>query len=321
MEHIKIKKLQENYVLQCDPYQKYIINTKSIAKGSLGEVFFATTNDKTQQVAIKKLQLIRNGRNRLPFILREIDIIATSAHENIVQYIESFQVNGELWVVMEYMSAGSLYEIVKLYQKGVRIKETTCAYVIHELLNAVNFLHQKKRIHRDIKVDNVLLSRNGSVKLADFGTAVQLTFQRLHRNTIAGTPYYMAPELISRSDYGEKVDIWSIGISVVELMSGVPPINTLDPVKALEIIQTKGIIGLKPKKFSDDICHFVNSRCLQTEPHLRATAAELLEHPWIATRITKAEFAKVLQGLRLNIEELEPREQADDPEVSGCIIL
>lgn len=222
------------------------------------------------------------------------------------------------------MSAGSLYEIVKLYQKGVRIKESTCAYVIHELLKAVNFLHSRKRIHRDIKVDNILLSRNGCVKLADFGTAVQLTFQRLHRNTIAGTPYYMAPELISRSDYGEKVDIWSVGISVVELMTGVPPINTLDPIKALEVIQTKGIVGLKNKRFSEDICHFVNTRCLQIEPHLRATAAELLEHRWISTKITRLEFAKVLQSLRLNIDELEPTQDQvndEDPDYSGCIIL
>jgi len=194
---------------------------------------------------------------------------------------------------------------------------------MHELLQAVNFLHNRKRIHRDIKVDNILLSRNGCVKLADFGTAVQLTFQRLHRNTIAGTPYYMAPELISRSDYGEKVDIWSVGISVVELMTGVPPINTLDPIKALEVIQTKGIVGLKPKRFSEEMCHFVNTRCLQIEPNQRATAAELLEHPWITTRNSRNEFAKVLHGLRLNIEDLDPQEHAvdEDPDYSGCTIL
>eukprot|EP01124_Arcella_intermedia_P007369 TRINITY_DN14490_c0_g2_i1.p1 TRINITY_DN14490_c0_g2~~TRINITY_DN14490_c0_g2_i1.p1 ORF type:complete len:358 (+),score=91.97 TRINITY_DN14490_c0_g2_i1:45-1076(+) len=196
LEQLKVKKLYDTYVTKGDPNELYSLNSKSIAKGSLGEVFFATTRNKSTPVAIKKLQLIRNGRDRLPFILREIDIIATSAHPNIVQYIQSFEHANELWVIMEYMSFGSLYEIVKLHSRGVKLKEPACAYVLREVLLAVSFLHSRKRIHRDIKVDNILLSKSGSVKLADFGTAVQLTFQRLRRNTIAGTPYYMAPELI-----------------------------------------------------------------------------------------------------------------------------
>jgi len=188
------------------------------------------------------------------------------------------------------------------------------------------FLHGRKRIHRDIKVDNILLSRSGSVKLADFGTAVQLTFQRLRRNTIAGTPYYMAPELIQRSDYGEKVDIWSVGISVVELMTGTPPINTLDPLKALEVILTKGVVGLKGKKFSDEICLFVNERCLQIEPTVRASAVELIEHPWIATKTSKEEFCKVLQYVLEKPElsvlaGIDVDNNEDEGGGEGCTIL
>jgi len=300
--------------------------TKVLLRGVLEKFFFATTSDKSKQVAIKKLQLLRNGRDRLQFILREIDIIATSAHKNIVKYIESYEISSELWVIMEYMSAGSLYEIVKLYPRGIRLKESACAFIMYEVLQAVSFLHARKRIHRDIKVDNVLLSRHGAVKLADFGTAVQLTFQRLRRNTIAGTPYYMAPELISRADYGEKVDIWSVGISVVELMAGTPPINTLDPMKALEVITTKGIVGLKGKKYSEDICNFVNDRCLKIDPDVRASAGELLEHPWMTTRITEEEFAKVLNSMRINTDltELAGIGGSDvngEADVSGCTIL
>jgi len=147
-------------------------------------------------------------------------------------------------------------------------------------LEALDFLHHKNRIHRDIKVDNILLNRNGEVKLADFGTAVQLTFQKLRRNTLAGTPYYMAPELIQRLPYKEKVDIWSVGITVVEIATGRPPFYELPPQEALEAIVLKGVKGLVGKVFSPEIRDFVNNMCLATEAakeglHLYLTSTSL----------------------------------------------
>lgn len=113
-------------------------------------MFFA--EDKSgQKVAIKKLKLQKRGKDYLPVILREISIVATSNHQNIVSYLESFIVEDELWVVMEYMSGGSLYQLVEMYPRGVRFSEGLSGYVIHELLSAVAFLHGMKRIHRDIK--------------------------------------------------------------------------------------------------------------------------------------------------------------------------
>jgi len=111
-------------------------------------------------------------------------------------------------------------------------------------------------------------------------------------------------------------------------MAGTPPINTLDPLKALEVITTKGIVGLKSKKYSEDICNFVNERCLQIDPDVRASSSELLEHPWMTTRITKEEFAKVLNSMRLNPELTELAEMTGGSDVngegadgSGCTIL
>jgi len=195
---------------------------------------------------------------------------------------------------MEYMSAGSLYDIVKLWIKGCRIDENNTAFCIQSVLLAVQFLHSRNRIHRDIKVDNILLTAEGDVKLADFGTAVQLTFQRLRRNTVAGTPYYMAPELIQKIPYREKVDIWSIGITVIELINGRPPFYDLNPREALNAIVVKGVRGLVSPHLSDSIKHFVNICCLCINPQDRLSATQLLTHPFMQKACSKEEFAKFI---------------------------
>jgi len=188
---------------------------------------------------------------------------------------------------------------------------------MHEVLEAICFLHARNRIHRDIKVDNVLLSKDGSVKLADFGTAVQLTFQKLRRNTLAGTPYYMAPELIQRLPYKEKVDIWSIGITVYELMTGTPPYYDLEPQDALDNIVKNGVKGLSGKNYTENIIHFTNVCCLAHNPDNRSTAAALLKHNWLNNRCSKETWRVTLTSLYyLNGKHFE-----EEGFSSGCTLL
>lgn len=136
---------------------------------SVGEVIFAEARDGSGVVAIKKLQTVRRNKDRLPFILREIEIISSSAHDNIVRYIDCFDMGSELWVlnissllvltfqvVMEYMSGGSLYDIIKLYEQGVSFAEADICYISHEVLVAVEYMHSLHRIHRDIKGKSIL---------------------------------------------------------------------------------------------------------------------------------------------------------------------
>jgi len=289
-----------------------VISNQTIGKGSVGEVLFASRGE--NKVAIKKLELIRRGRDRLPLILREIEIIATSAHPNIVEYIETYDMAEELWVVMEYMSGGSLYDLVKLHLTGIILTEEHVSYAIKQVLEALAFLHSKSRIHRDIKVDNILLDKDGSVKLADFGTAVQLTFQRLQRNTLAGTPYYMAPELIQRNPYKEKVDIWAVGITIMELMTGRPPFYDLEPEEALDAIVKYGVQGLVGRNFSAEIRDFTNLGCLSHDPGQRSSARELLMHAFIKKSCTKSEFAKKLEDItKITLHPEEPSR--------GCVLL
>jgi len=306
-ENARLMKLQTKYLSQRDPFKIYSLK-ETLGTGSVGEVVFGITSE-GQKVAIKKLKIIKKGKNRLPFILREIEIIATSQHENIVKYIESFQMaSEELWVVMEYMSGGSLYDMLKLYPTGFRFVEADVAYIIRETLAAVAYLHSMNRLHRDIKVDNVLFSRDGYIKLADFGTAIQLQ-RNIKRTTLVGTPYYMAPELIKRQPYDGSVDIWSIGITVVELIEGEPPYYELDPQEALSaIVESQGQpekVGLTGSKYSNLMKDFVNSNCLQFEPAKRSTAVNLLKHPFITKACTRQEFAKKVSH---ELKESHPNE-------------
>jgi len=312
-EQNQLLRLKRKYITPGDPRKKYMISSQAIGKGSVGEVLFGSRGEK--KVAIKKLELIRRGRDRLPLILREIEIIATSAHPNIVEYVETYDMGEELWVVMEYMSGGSLYDLVKLHFSGICLNEFHVSYAIKQVLEALAFLHKKSRIHRDIKVDNILLDKDGSIKLADFGTAVQLTFQRLQRNTLAGTPYYMAPELIQRIPYKEKVDIWAVGITIMELMTGRPPFYDLEPEEALEAIVNYGVVGLVGKSFSEEIRDFTNRGCLSHDPSNRVSAKELLSHPFINKACTQADFAQKLADIARG------NTQSEEPTSRGCIIL
>lgn len=291
----RIEELKEELISKENPLDIYECDEKCIGKGGMGEVFVGIKYSTKEQVAIKKLPTSFKGKNRLPTILNEINVMAHSHHENIVNYIASYHLKDELWVCMEYMDKGSLYDLVKLRTK---IDEKYMAYIVQSILRALKFIHELKRIHRDIKVDNVLISSSGDIKLADFGAAVQLTFQRLKRSTMTGTPYYMSPEIISGQQYDELVDIWSLGILCIELSMHEPPYYDLSPELALEKIVTQGVEGIPPKQFSNDFVDFVNNRCLQVLPSKRWSSSKLLEHPWLNRACSKKEFSNWLKNVK-----------------------
>jgi len=152
------------------------------------------------------------NQENMKLIVTEIGIMKTSHHENIVDFFNSYCVDDrQLWVVMEYMDGGCLTDILEQFE-DIKLDESQIALCCRETLKALSYIHSLHRIHRDIKSDNLLLDTNGHVKLADFGYAAQLTQKQQKRNTVVGTPYWMAPELIRGHDYGTKVDIWSLGI-------------------------------------------------------------------------------------------------------------
>ena len=252
-------------------------------------------------------------------LVTEISIMKESSHPSIVAYHESYLVNDKIWVVMELMSSGCLTDILDQFQ-FIQLTEPQIAFICGQVLSGLSFIHSCHRIHRDIKSDNILIGKDGSVKIADFGYAAQLTKTKSKRQTIVGvrlfflfflnarinsvlpqTPYWMAPELIRGLDYDYKVDIWSLGIMLMEMAEGEPPYMDYPPLRvctffflkysssffltnplfplfqALFLITTKGIPELKqPKKWSSEMTDFL-SKCLTHNPVERCDANQLLD--------------------------------------------
>jgi len=277
-----------------DPTKLYKSMTK-IGEGAAGQVFVATHVRNGMKVAVKKMDI---NADNIKLLVTEIGIMKTCDHPNVVKYVDAYIVEEkEMWVVMEFMGGGCLTDVLECFE-SVKLTEPQIAYCCRETLKSLAYVHSLHRIHRDIKSDNVLLSNDGHIKLADFGYAAQLTKKSKNRNTVVGTPYWMAPELIRGHDYGTKVDIWSLGIMLIEMAEGEPPYMDYPPLRALFLITTKGIPAVKDQHKWSRNFHDFFAKCLDVNVQTRPEANELLKHPFLLNACEADGFKPVIAAAR-----------------------
>lgn len=233
-----------------------------------------------QLVAIKILNL-DTSMEEVADVQREINLLAqikASQAVNVTRYHGCQIVGTRLWIVMDYCSGGSVRTLMKA---SGRIEERYIAVIAHEILLAMRYIHANGIIHRDIKAANILLTSEGHVQLCDFGVAAQMKTNQLKRSTFVGTPYWMAPEVITDgAAYNQKADVWSFGVTLYEMAMGNPPYSDQEPMRAIFLIPRSKPARLQGNEFTPMMREFV-ATCLEEQPDERPSSDELFRHKWI----------------------------------------
>ncbi|XP_015575813.1 MAP3K epsilon protein kinase 1 isoform X2 [Ricinus communis] len=256
---------------------KYMLGDE-IGKGAYGRVYKGLDLENGDFVAIKQVSLENIAQEDLNIIMQEIDLLKNLNHKNIVKYLGSSKTKTHLHIILEYVENGSLANIIKPNKFGP-FPESLVAVYIAQVLEGLVYLHEQGVIHRDIKGANILTTKEGLVKLADFGVATKLTEADVNTHSVVGTPYWMAPEVIEMSGVCAASDIWSVGCTVIELLTCVPPYYDLQPMPALFRIVQDDHPPI-PDSLSLDITDFLR-QCFKKDARQRPDAKTLLSHPWI----------------------------------------
>lgn len=262
---------------------------ESIGEGTYGEVFKARNIQTGQYAAVKVMESINEVIEEIEeeyMILRDL-----SNHPNLPKFhgifMKKYNEEDQLWLVLELCSNGSVTDLAKsLIKMGLKLEEAMIAHILRQTLLALEHLHKHHVMHRDVKGHNILITENGTIKLVDFGVSAHLKNSVGRRNTSVGTPFWMAPEVIAceqqmEYDYDCRADIWSLGITAIELADGEPPLSELHPMRALFKIPRNPSPTLRnPKEWTNEYNDFIK-RCLVKDFERRPTVEELLRHPFL----------------------------------------
>ncbi|OQR98450.1 protein kinase [Achlya hypogyna] len=294
-----------------------------LGEGSYGKVYKAMHRASARVVALKVVPVEADDKD-MAELSKEIQILEKCQSPFIVQYHGSLLHDDGMWIEMEFCEAGSVADLLRVSALSEKEVAAICANIVKGLA----YLHDQRNIHRDIKAGNVLLSSSGLAKLADFGVSAQLTNTINKRKTVIGTPFWMAPEVIQETQYDCKADIWSLGITAIEMAEGDPPLAAMHPMRAIFLIPSRPPPTLKaPEKYSPAFSDFL-ALCLKKNAADRPTAKELLAHPFVKKDVERLETTHaaglpVLQELvDRNLDALgEERGQLSlEPSDSGTMV-
>lgn len=253
-----------------------------IGEGSYGLICTCRNVKKDKIMAIKFLDIEDEEEGGLQ---QELDILRESRScKHIVEYHGCFIKDNTLLIVMEFCEGGSALDLMNICKRS--FTEDQISVMMYQMLEGLKYLHSHHILHRDLKAGNVLLDANGVAKLADFGVSAKLNFTLQKKKTIVGSPYWMAPEVITvtkenQDGYDLKADMWSLGITAIELADRKPPLFDIASLRVIFLIPARDPPTLKdPSEWSSNFNHFI-SRCLNKDPQKRPTAQELSEHPFV----------------------------------------
>ncbi|XP_054907266.1 serine/threonine-protein kinase 10 [Poeciliopsis prolifica] len=293
-----------------------------LGDGAFGKVYKACNKETGVLAAAKVIET--KCEEELEDYMVEIDILAKCDHHYIVKLLDAFYYENKLWIMIEFCAGGAVDANMLELDRG--LTEPQIRVVCRQMLEALNYLHHMKIIHRDLKAGNILLTLEGDIKLADFGVSAKNTKTLQRRDSFIGTPYWMAPEVVmcetmKDAPYDYKADIWSLGITLIELAQIEPPHHELNPMRVLlKVAKSEPPTLDQPSKWSRDFKDFLR-KALDKNPESRPSAAQLLEHPFVKTVTSNRPLMELVAEAKAEVmEEIEDnREEGEDDDTMDLI--
>jgi len=303
-----------------DPEQLFRV-LEMIGQGSFGIVCTCVNTSDNKIYAVKFIEINEDDGGDLQ---NEIDILkATTNCANVVKYHGSYLKENYLMIVMEYCDGGSVLDTLQVCNRGMTEQQIS-SICLHSL-RGLNYMHKNKILHRDIKAGNILLSNTGAAKLADFGVSTRLLTTIQKHKTVVGSPYWMSPEVIvapnGANGYDHKADIWSLGITAIEMAETKPPHYDINPLRVIFVIPNRTPPTLKePSKWSPEFNDFV-AQCLRKNAAERPSASELLNHPFIiqSTSTSESVIAALVEASLPMLEQARKAAKDREEDVGGTV--
>ncbi|TDL20282.1 kinase-like protein, partial [Rickenella mellea] len=276
---------------------------ETLGTGNFGTVFKGIHNESKQIVVVRQIEL-GGSKDRALKIQQDIELMSQCKSKHLLRYQECFVNDDTLWIIIEYVNGTSCKDLLK----ASTMSEGNIAAICRELITGLDCLHSEEKIHQNVKASNVIVTSLGEVKLTDGGISSSLLVNP--RQTIVGTPFWTAPEAIRQAEFGAKSDIWSLGITAIELAKGEPPLADYHPMRVMFLIPKAKPPSLDGD-FSDAFKDFV-ALCLRKEPDNRPSAKELLQHSFIKNAPTTRRLRELLEPSQLYLGRPPERIQKYD---------